>query len=293
LEESAFFTVPIARCFRVPVIVDLDSDLSQQLRDQSSRLGQWLAKPAEILRRHALRGAHYAVTVAPHLTALVQRESPGTKVMEIRDIPIDAALREPAKAGTDRLRQELGLSSSAPVLVYTGNFGSRQGLQLLIEAMPAVRTKHPSCKLLLVGGESLEIEELRRQAEKLSVAEAIVFAGRRPPELMPEVMGLASVLLSPRVEPNVTPLKIYSYMASGRPIVATDLPTHNTVVEKDCAVLVPPTAEGLARGISIVLSAPELGVRLGARARDRVLEHYSFDIFKKKMLEVYATLGHG
>jgi glycosyltransferase involved in cell wall biosynthesis len=282
--------VPIARLFRTPVIVDLDSDLSQQLRDQPSRLGRWLAKPAEILRRHALRGAYYAVTVAPYLTALVHQESPGTKVMEIRDTPLDVALREPDQTARESLRQELGLPSEAPVLVYTGNFGPRQGLHLLIEAMPEVCARYPSCKLLLVGGEPPEIEELHRQVKRLSLADAVVFAGRRPPEHMPEVMGLASVLLSPRVEPNVTPLKIYSYMASGRPIVATNLPTHSTVVDEDCAVLVPPTGEGMARGILMILEEPEVGDQLGARARERVLDCYSYDIFKKKMLDVYATL---
>jgi glycosyltransferase involved in cell wall biosynthesis len=293
LEESAFFAVPIARWFRTPVIVDLDSDLSQQLLDQPSRLGRWLAKPAAVLRRHALRRAHWAVTVAPYLTALVRRESPGTKVIEIPDTPLDAALRQPDPAEGEKLRQELKLPAEAPILVYTGNFGHRQGLHLLIEAMREICAEYPSCRLLLVGGELPEIEDLRRLAEKHAVTEAVVFAGRRPPELMPEVMALASVLLSPRVEPNVTPLKIYSYMASGRPIVATDLPTHNTVVDGDCAVLVPPSAEGLARGISSILREPEMGERLGARARERVHDRYSFATFKQRMLELYASLDGG
>ena len=291
LEESAFYAVPMARWFGVPAIVDLDSDLSQQLREHSSALGRLLAKPADWLRRHALRRAQYAITVAPYLSDLVRRESPATIVKEIRDVPLDAALREPDPAREESLRRELELPEGAPVIVYTGNFGRRQGLDLLIEAMPGICAEFPSCRLLLVGGEPDQITRLRRMAERLSVDRSVIFAGRRPPELMPEVMGLASALLSPRVEPNVTPLKIFSYMASGRPIIATDLPTHSTVLDGDCAILAPPSAQGMKEGVVKLLGEPELGDRLGAQARKKVHECYSFDIFKQRLLEVYALIG--
>jgi glycosyltransferase involved in cell wall biosynthesis len=61
---------------------------------------------------------------------------------------------------------------------------------------------------------------------------------------MPEYMGLAEVLVSPRLEPYTTPLKIFSYMASGRPIVATDLPTHTQLLDAEAAILGPPTPAG-------------------------------------------------
>lgn len=290
LEESAFFAVPIARAFRVPAIVDLDSDISQQLRAQTSWLGRSLATAARWMRRMALARAHCAVTVAPHLTALVRRESPGTAVAEIPDIPLDEALRKPNPDKVAKLRKELQLGAEAPILVYTGNFDRRQGLHLLLEAMPEVCALFPTCRLLLVGGEPGDIDRLRQKAEALSVGGAVVFAGKRPPQEMPEVMNLASVLLSPRLEPNVTPLKIYSYMASGRPIVATDLPTHRHVVDEDCAILVPPTATGVAQGILSALNRPALADQLGKRACERVHERYSYAVFKRRLLAVYASL---
>ena len=133
--------------------------------------------------------------------------------------------------------------------------------------MPSVRARFADAVLLLVGGEPELAERLRARATRLGVEGAVRFAGKRPIELMPEFMGLAAVLVSPRAEPLVTPLKIYAYMASGRPIVATDLPTHTDVLDESSAILVPSTAEGLAQGIAQVLADPERASRLGHEAR--------------------------
>ena len=88
---------------------------------------------------------------------------------------------------------------------------------------------------------------------------------------MPECMALGEVLVSPRQEPRITPLKIFSYMASGRPIVATDLPTHTQVLDARSAILVPPTEDGLADGIAHALDDPDAAGALAREAR-RVVE---------------------
>jgi glycosyltransferase involved in cell wall biosynthesis len=99
---------------------------------------------------------------------------------------------------------------------------------------------------------------------------------------------MASVLVSPRLEPYVTPLKIYAYMASGRPIVATDLPTHTEVLDLNSAILAPPTAEGMADGIARAFSEPARSARLGLRARQLVERDHTFAAFRAKLADVYA-----
>jgi glycosyltransferase involved in cell wall biosynthesis len=98
------------------------------------------------------------------------------------------------------------------------------------------------------------------------------------------------VLVSPRLEPYVTPLKIYAYMASGRPIVATDLPTHTEVLDLNSAILAPPSAEGLAEGIVRAFNEPARSARLGLRARQLVEREHTYEAFKGKLAEVYAYL---
>lgn len=291
-EEAAFFAVPLTRLFGTPVIADLDSDLTQQLRDHPGVAGPILAPAAGAMRSLALRWASCAVTVAPYLTGMVRAMNPALPIFEIRDIPSDEALRAPDPAVMERLRGEFGVGTR-PLVVYTGNFDRRQGLDLLVEGWPLVLKQHPSALLLLVGGESDQIGKLRQRAAGLGIEGSVLFVGPRPPELMSEVMGLASVLVSPRIEPHVTPLKIFNYMASGRPIVATDLPTHSTVLDSRTAYLVPPTAAGLAEGVVRALGDPDESAARGRRARQLVLDKYSYEDFKANVGRVYDLVSSG
>jgi glycosyltransferase involved in cell wall biosynthesis len=285
-EEAAFYACPIARLFGIASVMDLDSDMAAQLRGLDSTLARVLAKFVAPVQRFALRRSSCALTVAAHLSDLVRHLSPDTFVAEIRDIPPDETLRAPDAAAMARLRQSHALGTG-PLVLYTGNFDIRQGVEALIRAVPPVVAQRPDARLVLVGGEVHETAKLKSLASSLGVADSVYFAGRQPSETMPEWMGLAAVLASPRLEPLVTPLKIYAYMASGRPIVATDLPTHTQVLDERSAVLVSPDPAGLASGIVRVLGDPEGAAALGTRAREIARDRHSYAAFKEKILDAY------
>jgi glycosyltransferase involved in cell wall biosynthesis len=210
-------------------------------------------------------------------------------VFEIKDVPGDELMRPADPAAVARLRRELGLPAGR-LIVYTGNFDRRQGVEALVDAMPLLAARFPDAALLLAGGEPAQIESLRARAARAGVGDAVRLIGKRPVQEMPELMAMASVLVSPRLEPYVTPLKIYAYMASGRPIVATDLPTHTDVLDLNSAILAPPGAAGLAEGIARALNEPARSARLGLRARQLVERDHSFAAFQRKLAAVYAYL---
>ncbi|HMB76289.1 MAG TPA: glycosyltransferase family 4 protein [Kiloniellaceae bacterium] len=290
IEESAFYAVPLARLFKVPGISDLDSDISAQLLSNPSAAVRAMGTAASYVQRWSLRRGSAAVTVAKHLTDLVKETAPGLPVFEITDIPLDAALRTPDDAKVCALRSKFG-GSDRPLLVYTGNFDPRQGIEVLIESMSAVRERFPEALLLLVGGEEQEIDRLKAYVRSLDLGHSVRFLGKQPPDTMPEYMALATVLVSPRLEPLVTPLKIYSYMVSGRPIVATDLPTHTQVLDAQSAVLAEPTADGLAAGLIKALEDPETAEVLGRQAKTYVLERHSFEHFKAEIRAAYDRIA--
>jgi glycosyltransferase involved in cell wall biosynthesis len=289
IEEAALWAVPLARMRGVPAIVDLDSDLCRQLRDHGSWLGRMLAVPAGWLRRLALRRAAAALTVSRALSEIARAANPAIPVFEINDIPIESARRQPDPERMAALRARFELADRR-LIVYTGNYDRRQGLPELIQAMAAVRASHPECLLLVVGGEPEQVEALQARIEADGLADPVRLIGAQPPDTMPEYMGLADVLVSPRLEPYTTPLKIFSYMASGRPIVATDLPTHTQVLDAEAAILVPPTPAGLAEGILRALENPVGAAQLGRRARHVVETRYTFAGFKRRLAECYAAV---
>ena len=84
-----------------------------------------------------------------------------------------------------------------------------------------------------------------RQARKVG-AQAI-FTGYQPAREIPAFVEAADILASPRIAGTNTPLKIYSYLRAGKPIVATDLLTHTQVLDRETSLLVPPRAGRVCR----------------------------------------------
>ncbi len=289
VEEAAFFAVPMGRLFRTPVVSDLDSDIGDQLSESKSAIARALAGVARWTQRIMLRRSAAVVTVCQSLTDLVNRISPGVPVFQIEDIPLPSADRAPDPDRLADLRRKYDLHEKR-VILYTGNLEHYQGVDLLVDALPAVVKTVPNAVALIVGGEPEQIDALKKRAAALRVDAAFLPVGKQPAADMPEFMGLAEILASPRREGENTPLKIYTYMLSGRPIVATGLPTHTQVLDDSNAVLTPVSAEGTADGLLFALNNADRVAERGRRAREKVLREHNYETFRRKMGDVYARV---
>ncbi len=286
VEESVFFCLPAARLARLPIIYDLDSAISDQLEYANVVSNRLVLEWVQGLERAALRRSRCALTVCGALTEFVRELSPETPVFQIEDTPLSSSLRDPDLDRVNELRRTLDIDGRR-ALVYTGNLESYQGIDLLLQAIPDVVTDRPEAVVVLVGGNSEQVTRLRTRAAEMGIIEHLRTPGSCSPEEVPEYMALADGLLSPRMQGQNTPLKIYTYMYSGRPIVATDLPTHTQVLDSSVAVLVPPTSQGFAEGMLRVIENPRASAALGAAARDRVEREFSFEAFSRKLSDVY------
>ena len=94
------------------------------------------------------------------------------------------------------------------------------------------------------------------QARAAGIEDVTIFAGERPAEEIPAYLLAADVLVSPRSRGTNTPLKIYQYLRSGKPIVATRLLTHTQVLDDDTAILTGATPQEFADGILAALDRP-------------------------------------
>ena len=292
VEESVFFAMPVARLRGIPVIYDMDSSLSEQLEYGGHVRNVALLRMLRRMERSALRRARLAITVCAALTETVRALAPGALVAQIEDCPLEEALRAPDRARVEQLRATYGLQSRR-VIMYTGNFESYQGIELLVDAFAHVARARDDVTLVLVGGAPAQMEAVRAHATARGVGDRVVLPGPRPAEEMPEWMAAGDVLVSPRLHGANTPLKLYSYMWSAVPIVATNLPTHTQVLDATTAVLRAPTGEEFASGIIEVLADPVHFAPLGAAARSRVASDYSRDAFRRKLLAAYASVAPG
>jgi glycosyltransferase involved in cell wall biosynthesis len=124
----------------------------------------------------------------------------------------------------------------------------------------------------------------------MGIAGAVVFVGQRAAEEIPLFLDAADVLVSPRSTGTNTPLKIYQYLRSGRPIVATRLLTHTQVLNDEVAILTDPTAEAFAAGIEAALSDRDRARAVGDRARELADTKYSYEAYLTRTRQACAHL---
>ena len=286
VEESAHLVAPFARLLRVPLVVDVDSSIPDQLRYSGfARRGPllWLA---DALEGHALKHAAAAVTVCGSLTEGVRRRAPELPVFQVEDPPLVDRSELPAPDVALAMRRELGMGDG-PVVLYSGNFEPYQGVELLLEATPRV----PDAQFLFMGGRPPEIEALRARANELGTAARVFFSGTRPPAELGRFLALADVLASPRIEGENTPFKIYTYLASGRPIVATRIRTHTQLLDDSLAFLVEPGADALATGLRQALEQKQEARARAERGLALVEREYSVARYREKVARAYAEVA--
>ena len=281
VEEAAFPAALYARQYGIPLLYDMQSSLAEQL----ARLGPLRLRPTrwmlDVTERWLLNMSDVVATSAG-LAARVRRMAPQSTVREWH-FPSAPSGADPNDVA--RLRQSLGLRADDRVVLYSGTFEAYQGLPELIGAIPLVRQRFPDVTFVFVGAASSE-PELASAAPYIESG-ALRVVDRQPRHEMPAFLAMADVLVSARAYGGNLPLKIFDYLAASRPIVATDIPTHRTVLSEERAVLVPPSTEALATGILSVLADPERGRRLAAAGREYAKTHLGWSRFVRSVAELY------
>jgi len=288
-EEAGVFGWWLHRLARAQHLYDMHSDLAQQLTNFGFGDRHPLVRFAKVIERRVLRSAAATIVICSDLQERAAAYAPGLSSVMIENAPLDPPLRPGA---ADEWRRRF-VPGGDPLVLYAGTLEPYQGVPLLVDAAAALAPLDDGRmpRVAIVGGRQDQIAELGARTRALGIEERVTFLGSRPPAEMPACFAAADVLVSPRSSGTNTPLKIYSYLRSGRPIVATRLYTHTQVLDDEVAVLVEPTAAGLSAGIQRVLTDGNLAVRLADAARRRAQDRYSAEAFVRLTAEVYSRVG--
>jgi glycosyltransferase involved in cell wall biosynthesis len=282
VEEGAFLAAFLCPRHGTPVIYDMASSMPEQLAQGARFAGGALLLIARPLERWLLRRVDYVVCSAG-LASYVRSVAPGAAVREWRfpALPPSASPDELAA-----LRMELGLPEGAQVVLYSGNFAPYQGMEILFEATPKVLAALPHVFMVFVGASTKA--ELNRRLGEDACAERVRLLPRQPRDRMAAFTELATVLVSSRNHGGNFPLKIFDYLAAGKPIVATDVPAHRAVLDDSLALLVPSTPAAMAEGLIRVLQDRELADRLAAGAAAYARQHLAWSTFVRSVGEIYS-----
>lgn len=283
VEESVFIALVLKKIFGTNYVYDMDSSLAIQIVDKLP-FTKPLRGVLEWFERLAVRGSCGVVAVCKALLDIARNYAPEQQMVCLEDI----SLLDTSIQGEEQLRGKYDIDG--PIMLYVGNLEGYQGIDLLLESFQLARQQGAQGNVVIIGGTEESIARYREYAATLGIEANTFFCGPRPVELLGHYLAQANILLSPRIQGNNTPMKLYSYLDAARVVLATDLPTHTQVLTEDFACLVQPNSKSMAQGMVDLLGNQQRCIELGERGREVAQQKYSISSYRKKLASFYKNI---
>jgi glycosyltransferase involved in cell wall biosynthesis len=207
---------------------------------------------------------------------------PRRKILIAPDaVDLDEFTTLPTRAAA---RKALNVPADCWMLGYAGSLetmGLSKGIEHLIDAVQRLTQEEKNMRVIIAGGPASAMERLERRAKRRNVDKVVRFLGHVPRTRVKEIYAAADVLLytAPKsrhvfFQRDTSPLKLFEYFASGRPVVAADIPPIRDIADEKTAVLYTPgSVAHLAEMLQGIRRAPAGAVRRATAARTRVRSH--------------------
>jgi PEP-CTERM/exosortase A-associated glycosyltransferase len=292
---NAIPALRVGRRLRLPVVYEVRAFWEDAAVDHgTTREGSLRYRATRALETYAMTRADHVTVICDGLRAdIVSRGIPPSKITVIPNA-VDTESFSPRGEVDRALKATLGLDGAA-VIGFIGSFYAYEGLDLLVDALPAVVARMPQARVLLVGGGPQEAA-LRERARASGVADKVVFTGRVPHGDVQRYYDLVDVLAYPRhsirLTELVTPLKPLEAMAQGRLLVASDVGGHRELIRNgETGVLFRAGSAGsLADALVGLLGAHERWASMRSAGRSFVEHERTWTSSVERYADVYAAL---
>jgi len=288
LHEGIAIGVVLRRLTGAPLVADLQGGLAAELADHQfldgngptarvvGRLERWLVRQADAIFVSSAAAPPMLVEQGVDAGRIVSLPD-GADLQHFRPLPPDEPLVE-----------RLGLRGKQ-VIVFLGVLTPYQGVDVLIDAIPAVVRACPDAHFLIMGYPNLE--RYRAMVAARGVEPWTTLPGQIPYPDAARWLSLGSVAVSPKTSLTEANGKLLNYMACGLPVVATDTLVNREILG-DAGVYVPVgDVETLASRLVDLLQAPERRRRLGETLRHRVEAEFEWTTLTDRMLAVYRRVA--
>jgi glycosyltransferase involved in cell wall biosynthesis len=165
-------------------------------------------------------------------------------------------------------------------------------VERLIDTALLVVAEVPGTIFVLVGDDTPSRFSRSKSAALLREKGALRLVPRQPKSKINCFMAIADVLVSPRDDIGNIGIKIFEYMGAGKPIVATDTPSHRAVLDETRAVLVDPSPGEMGSAIVRLLRDRAAGKLLGDSARSYAEKHLCWEAFADDVADLYILGRH-
>lgn len=279
VEESCFMAAFLKPFHKTEFIFDMDSRVVEQV------VKKWRAlKPIrfllEAIERFSIRNALAVIGVCPSLVNYA-KQCGAKNAYLLTDISLLGKT-----SGKTEIRDILGLSSEKKIVLYVGNLESYQGIDLLLDSAELVVKQNSIIHFVLIGGRNDHISTYREKALSLKIGDNVHFLGPRPTSALADYFAEVDVVVSPRISGDNTPMKLYSYLDSGKPLAATRIESHTQIVSDEECYLGDAKPETFSKAIIDALNDKDKA----QRAKVLVQEKYSKEAFLRNVLNIYKQI---
>ena len=192
----------------------------------------------------------------------------------------------------EEARAKTNLPKNQEIVMYTGHLFEWKGAGTLLEVarMSKIKGQRSDFLFVFVGGTEYDVKQFRKKAEDL---DNVLILGYKPHKEIPVFLKAADVLVLPnsaseKISSYTSPLKLFEYMSSGRPIVASELLSIKEILNSENSVLVgSDDPESLVGGISKVIENSSFGEMISQKAKEDV-KNYTW---QKRAERIVAYLG--
>jgi glycosyltransferase involved in cell wall biosynthesis len=288
----AFTPLLISKIFSIPYLLEVNGIILDEFKNQKLCIPYFLFRPIQKLNETINYSNTKRIIV---VTSQIKK-----RLMELYNLPNKKIFVIENGANTELFRpidqkeakHKLILNEENQYICFVGNLVYWQGVEYLIKSAPMVLKEIPNVRFLIIGDGAMK-ENLIQLAKNLNVYDNFLFIGWIQYEQVPEYVSACDVCVATKkpMSSGYSPLKLYEYMACGRPVVASRLPGFEILESSRSGLLVAPeNPEELSNALIKLLKNASLREEMGRNARECVVKNHSWESVAKKVSDVCKSV---
>lgn len=263
----------LGRLFRTPIILEINDSPHRRYKNTRNVLKRFLL---HFIDRINYRLSDYILPVTAKIANDLHKiEHVSRGKMSVVQSGTNTQMFYPLDKNS--CRKTIGLPTDCYVVGFIGNFFYHQGIDILIDAAPMIITEYDNIIFLLVGDGPME-NIWKEKVKNNNLERYFRFTGYVPYKDVPHYVGAIDICVAPLKlsSGESSAVKIFDYLASGRPVILSDIEnTGEQFLESSAVILIKPEDPSeLARSINELLSNPGRREKMGANGRQFILAKY-------------------
>lgn len=293
---NAYLEGFLSSLFQVPLVLEINGlqfEEGAKLRGKSNNVIHGIQK---IIARYSFNYPEKIIAITPKIRLQLNEEF-NVDLSKITIVPngVNENQFKPYTRKNAKLIKQYKVPTSAKIVLFVGAFDPWHGLENVPEAAKTVVESYPGVKFVMVGDGKMR-PGIEKRVKKSGLSRHFIFTGSVPYKLVPLFINLSNICITPFPKENThlkdsSPLKLFEYLACGRPVVATDVGGVAEIIKSSGGGLLvrPDDPDALSSGILELLKDEARQKEMGTRGRNYVLKNNTWKISARKVQEIFRT----